>query len=412
MTKEKFLPIILGSDENAYGNARLFVEAFNIKPLLVCTRLLTPTSYSKLFNIKKIEDFDKENVFPSAMLSVLEEYGKLYDKIIVVPCSDYYSALVTKYYDTFKGLISNKFISKELLNTLDTKDKFYALCEKYGMDYPKTYTALPNDRLDAIDMLPFDFPIVVKPENSNSYDYLHCEFEGKKKVFFFDDKESYLSVIKSMNKSGYSGKLIIQEFIEGDDSAMRVMNAYSDSDGKVRIMCLGQPVLEEYHPKTLGNYAAIISRNDASLYTKIKSFLEAIGYIGFSNIDMKYDSKRDKYYMMEINPRPGRSSFFVRSAGLNMMKTLVDDVIFGKKYECIMSNTESLWANISKCVIFKYVENENLKKEIKELIKQKKYMRTLDCKQDFNIKRIIKIKRYYLSQYKNFKKYYFKKTPQ
>ena len=409
MTKQNFLPILLGSDENAYGHARLFNEAYNIKPLLCCTRQLTPTSNSCLFSIKKIENFDKDEVFPSAFLEVLKECKQQYEKIIVIPCSDYYSALISKHYDKFEGLIENKFISPELLDTLDTKDKFYALCEKHGMDYPQTYVASPDDRITAVDKLSFDFPIVVKPENSNAYEYLHCEFEGKKKVFFFYDRDSYVKVMESMNKSGYMGKLIIQEFIEGDDTAMRVMNSYSDSNGKVRLMCLGQPVLEEYHPKTLGNYAAIVSRNDKELYNKIKNFLEEIGYIGFSNIDMKYDEKRKKYYMMEINPRPGRSSFFVRAAGQNLMRTLVEDAILHNEYSCIQNENEALWANVPKCVIFKYVDDENLKAEMKSLIKQNKYMRTLDCKEDFNIKRWLKIKRYYLGQYKNFKKYYFKK---
>ncbi|MBE6718605.1 MAG: ATP-grasp domain-containing protein [Ruminococcaceae bacterium] len=409
MSNNTFFPIVLGSDENAYGTARLFNEAYKIKPLLCCTRQLTPTSNSCLFSIKQIPDFDKDEVFPKALLEVLKEYKKSYDKLIVIPCSDYYSALVSKHYDKFEGLISNKFISYDLLNTLDTKDKFYALCEKHGMDYPSTYIALPDDRIDAINKLPFHFPIVVKPENSNAYEYLHCEFEGKKKVFFFYDKQSYLKVMESMNKSGYKGKLIIQEYIVGDDSSMRVMNSYSDADGKVRLMCLGQPVLEEYHPKTLGNYAAIVSRSDTELYSKIKKFLEDIGYVGFSNIDIKYDRNRKKYYMMEINPRPGRSSFFVRCAGHNMMQTLVDDAVFEKNYSCTLNENISLWANVPKSVIFNYIDDEALRNEVKSLIKQKKYMRTLDCKEDFNIKRWLKIKRYYFSQYKNFKNYYFKK---
>lgn len=405
-----FMPIILGSDENAYGTARLFREICGVKPLLVCTRGLIPTVYSSLFTLKTVEGFDTDDVFCRELLKLLSEYKKTYDRIVVVPCSDYYLSLLSRHYDSFSGLIENKFIPRALLETLDTKDKFYALCEKHGMDYPRTYVAAPEERLSAADSIPFDFPIVVKPENSNASEYLHASFEGKKKVFFFDDKESYIKTMESMNRSGYKGKIIIQEFIGGGDDSMRVVNTYSDAEGRVRAVCLGQPVLEEYAPKTLGNYAAIISRKDRALCERIKKFLEDIGYVGFGNIDMKYDRKSGRYLMFEINPRLGRSSYFVRGAGLNMMKVLCDDAVFKKPYSCAYGEEVSLWSNVPKSVIFKYVKDESLKKEARELIKSGKYSRTLDCAEDFNLRRFMWIKRYYLGQYKNFKRFYFEKN--
>lgn len=409
MSKEKFLPIVLGSDENAYGTSRLFYEAYGIKPLLICTRQLIPTLYSKLFSLRKIENFDRDDVFCESLLSVLKEQAEKYEKLIVVPCSDYYSAMLSKYYGKFEGLIANEFISPDLLSTLDTKDRFYALCEKHGAPYPETLVVEKADRLSAVDSLPFSFPIVVKPENSNAYDYLHASFEGKKKVYFFSDRESYVTLIESMNKSPYKGKLVIQKFIKGGDSSMRVINSYSDKNGKVKAMCLGQPVLEEYSPKTLGNYAAIISRKDTELCEKVRAFLEDIGYVGFSNIDMKYDPEIGEYLMFEINPRLGRSSFFVRGAGINMMKVLTDDAVFGKDIPFTLADTTALWANVPKAVIREYVKNRELKSEAETLIKERKFSDTLSCPRDMNIKRLFWIKRYYLGQYKNFKKYYFDK---
>lgn len=409
---EKFIPVILGSDENAYGTARLFRKAYDVMPLLVCVRELIPTYYSRIFRLKRIENFDSEDVFPDALDALLDELGKEYENIVVVPCSDYYSSMLIKNSKRFEGRISGKFISEDLLDRLDTKDKFYALCEKYGMDYPKTYVALPEDRIDAADKLPFDFPIVVKPENSNAYDYLHASFEGKKKVFFFDTKEEYLKVMESMNRSPYKGKLIIQEFIAGSDSAMRVMNSFSDGDGKVRAMCLGQPILEEYAPKTIGNYAAIISRSEENLYAKVKKFLEDIGYVGFSNIDMKYDAKNDRYVMFEINPRLGRSSFFVSGTGINMMKIMTDAFVFGKKDDCVFGNEETLWMNAPKKIIKEYIFDEKLKKEALGLIRNKKYFTTLKNREDRSMKRRLWIMRYYHGQHKNFKRYFFRKDIQ
>ncbi len=409
MTKPTFLPIILGSDENAYGTARLFNDEYGIKPLLVCTRQLIPTLHSRRFTLRRVDDFDLDEVFSRELKKILEEFRGKYDKLLVIPCSDYYAAMTSRHQEEFRELIANRFISEELLDSLDTKDKFYALCEKYGMDYPKTVVATAEKRLSAIDSLPFCFPIVVKPENSNATDYLHAKFEGKKKVFFFSDRDEYIKVMESMNRSDYKGKMIIQEFIEGGDDAMRVMNSYSGTDGKVRAMCLGQPILEEYAPKTLGNYAAIISRSDREVYEKVKKFLEDIGYVGFSNIDMKYDRKNGRYVMFEINPRLGRSSYFVRGAGINMMKILVEDAVYGNGGDCVFADGTSIWLNVPKKVISEYVKDEKLRNEAKALIKSGKYSRTLDRPGERSLKRWIWIKRYYMGQHNNFKRYFFEK---
>ena len=143
------MPIILGSDENAYGTARLFREAYGVTPLLLCTQQLVPTRHSHLFLCRIIPDFEREEVFPDALLGVLKQCAQDYEKLLVIPCSDYYTGLLCRHYDRFEGLIANRFISEELLETFDTKDKFYALCEQYGMDYPKTVVASPEERESA-----------------------------------------------------------------------------------------------------------------------------------------------------------------------------------------------------------------------------------------------------------------------
>lgn len=407
MSKHDFLPIILGSDENAYGTARLLREAYPaVTPLLVCTQQLIPTRHSRLFDCRIIDGFEREEVFPAALRSVLCEKAQAYEKLLVIPCSDYYTGLLCRHSAEFEGLIANRFIPEALLETFDTKDKFYALCERYGLDYPKTVIAAPDEREHVAEDLPFDFPIVVKPENSNSLDYLRCHFEGQKKVFFFDTKEEYLTMIRSMNASGYRGKLILQEFIPGGDDAMRVLNSYSDLSGKVRAMCLGQPVLEYYDPKSVGNYAAIVSRGDALLYDKMQQFLEQLGYVGFANIDMKYDSRTGRYVLFEINPRLGRSSYFCRAAGLNMMELLVEDAVYGRRAACVYNEATALWSNVPRGILKKYVTSPALREEIKSY----RATHTLWARGDLAPARVYRLARYYAAQYKNFARYYFDKS--
>ena len=213
-------------------------------------------------------------------------------------------------------------------------------------------------------------------------------------------------MVRSMNGSDYRGKLILQEFIPGGDDAMRVLNSYSDTDGTVRAMCLGQPVLEYYDPKSAGNYAAILSRGDTLLYDKMQRFLQAIGYVGFSNIDMKYDSRTGRYVLFEINPRLGRSSFFCRAAGINMMKLLTEDVVYGRRGKCIYNETTALWSNVPRGILTRYVTSPALREEMK----QYKALHTLWCGGDLAPARVYRLARDYAAQYKNFARYYFDKS--
>ena len=146
--------------------------------------------------------------------------------------------------------------------------------------------------------LPFDFPVIIKP--SNSVAYWNCRFPHKKKVFVAQNKREYDAILEAIYGSSYKDHLILQEYIPGDDSNMRVMNCYCGRDGKVKLIALGNALLEEHSPEGIGSYAAIINGYDEKLNQRMKNFLEGIGYVGFANFDMKYD-QRDGTYLSLIH---------------------------------------------------------------------------------------------------------------
>jgi D-aspartate ligase len=110
---------------------------------------------------------------------------------------------------------------------------------------------------------------------------------------------------------------------------MYVLTAYSDGEGKVRMMCLGHVLLEEHTPKGLGNHCAIITEQNKALMEKYKAFLEEIGFVGFSNFDIKYDNRDGSYRAFEINTRQGRSNYYVTSSGNNIARLVVSDRVTG-----------------------------------------------------------------------------------
>ena len=137
----------------------------------------------------------------------------------------------------------------------------------------------------------------------------------------------------------------------------------------------------------------------------MQEFLEKRGYVGFSNIDMKYDSRTGRYVLFEINPRLGRSSYFCRAAGLNMVELLTNDVVYGKREDCVYNHTVALWQNVPTGILHRYVKDQELSDELKQF----KGTHTLFCKGDLPLSRLYRLLRYYAAQYHNFRDYYFDK---
>ena len=397
--KQKFLPIILGTDANAYGLARSFYEKYNIKSLSLGISQLIETKKSKIIDVKINKDL-KEN-FTSIMENIGKEYKEKYEKLILLSCAEWYTDLIVTNRKKLEKYFILPFMNKKLKDELENKESFYIICEKYNLDYPKTYIVTRNNYKKIY--LPFDYPVAVKPANST--DYSKVDFEGKEKSYKANNEKELKQIVNNIYKSNYNSNIIVQDFIPGEDDTMYVMNCYSNKEGKVKMMCLGRCILEEHTPYGIGNYKAIISDGNKELYEKIKKFLEDIKYVGFSNFDLKYDYRDKKYKLFEINIRQGRSSFFTTAAGLNLSKYLVEDYIEDKDNKIEYNYNKHLWLATPKNLLKKYVYNKECLQEAKKLIKEKKYSYTLKYNKDKNIYRWFWINRIYLKDYKLFKLY-------
>lgn len=400
---ETFVPILLGSDMNAYGMARSFHEEYGMKSLVLGRAHLSATADSKILEFREIHDLNTPKVFVPALLKIAEEFkGR---KLLLLGCGDDYVKLIITNKDALASHFEMPYIDAALQDKIILKENFYKVCEKYDIAYPKTalvtYETKDNFKVD------FTYPIIIKA--SNSVEYWKCSFPGKKKVFVAQDEQEKNDILDAIYKSTYKDNLTIQEFIPGDDSYMRVLNAYVGKDNKVKLMALGNPLLEEHTPEGIGSYAAIINTYDEALMDKIRYFLEDIGYTGFANFDMKYDERDGQYKLFEINLRNGRSSYYVTASGHNLMKYVTDDYIYDKDLELTYAQDKHLWTIIPKGVLFKYTQNEELKKQAKQFISEGKWTNSLFYRKDFNLKRWIKLKLNNLNYYRKYKKYFNKK---
>lgn len=400
-----FIPVLLGSDANVYGMARSFYMEYGVRSTMICKARLVATLNTKLIDDVVVEPRLEEDAI---FLSTLVDYAKKHTEkpLVLLSCSDGYTILLARNRESLQPYYLFACPTEENVMNLDMKEFFYKACEKHGLSYPKTSSCTAQNYKDVV--LPFEFPCIIKA--SNSMAYWNCSFPHKKKVFIAYNQQEFDDITAAIYGSSYQDPLILQEYIPGDDNCMRVLNCYSGLDHKVHLMALGRPLLEEQTPEGIGNYAAILSIRDDALMEKMKAFLEDVGWEGFSNFDMKYDTRTGEYKLFEMNPRQGRSSFFVTASGYNLAKWLVEDVLEHKDQGLTIADAESLWMIAPFGVIRKYLKDKDLLAQAESLKSRGKCSHQLFCKEDFSLKRWLWYQKSQLNYYRKTAKYYGNKS--
>ena len=299
----------------------------------------------------------------------------------------------------------------DLLEKLVYKENFYNAFKDSELDLPKTYiydikSKISFNTLEK-EINKFMYPIILKV--SNVIEYHQHEFEGQAKIYKLKNFDEVKKVITDIKNSGYSDKLIIQEFIPGDDSMLFDSVFYCSSKGDVQLQSFGQIGLQEHTKTGIGNLTVVINgynefNNTKEIQNKLKNFLEKINFKGACEFDLKYDVRDNKFKVFEINPRQARSSYYLTKAGYNLATYFVDDLVYNKKKKFVFIENKVLLSFVPKFVIKHFINNKKYKKQALKLWKKDTYTNPLVYKKDMPIKRRIWLfirSLNYIKKYKN-----------
>ena len=391
--------LILGSDANAYYMARCAYEAYHKKAHIIAKNRLAFTKFSNILTIEYYNDLWDEERF----VAILNDYAKIKEcPVLVISTNETYSMFLAHNKSVLdKNLVFPNQDEKVLLS-LTNKEKFYKTYKNKGLSFPETYYF---DPLKSTIIPTMNYPVIVKP--SDVVEYNHLSFVGKEKIYQVFSEEELNIVLKRIKDAHYTKPLIIQEFIEGDDSYLFDSVVYVGRDGLVKTISFAQIGLQERTRSMVGNAAKLINGfntfngDTTKMKESIKSFMEKLGMNGFFEVDMKYDKKSNTFKVLEINARQGRSSYYITPLGVNLVKTLVDDLILAKELSFKELNDKVLLSFVPKRVVKKYCLNEDFKKEAMRLWHHR--VSPMECPLDKNFKRFLMMKKrlwHYNKEYK------------
>lgn len=384
METYSFLPVIVGTNINAYNMAISFYDTYRIKPVIVGRATLPFTAYSNVTTIQEINPaLHTPSIFVAYLQDIAAKYAAPKQKLLLIGTDDLYVEMIIDNQEVLAKDFTFNYISKELMEQVYLKKNFYKLCEKHGLDTPRTYY------YDCKSSAPFEdevmFPVIIKP--SDGVQYYRNPFEGLQKIYKVESHEEINRIITMVKKGGYQGDLIIQDYIPGDDTFMWDAVYYGDQHGKGQLISFAQVALQEHEMTAIGNYTALLTRYNEEMMQKLVAFCEEIGYKGFGNFDLKYDERDGKFKVFEVNVRQGRSSYYIDACGYPMASMFVDDLVNERNKPLAYVTKPMLFTVVPKVVLKKYVKDPELQKEIRERLKAGEVVNPLFYKYDTNFKR-------------------------
>lgn len=396
--------LLVGTDINAYYMARNFHEAYGIISNIIGKVKMNFTSISSICNVHIEPDLWDNEVFKMT----LSDFGKSRNKkIILIGTNDTYVRMIVENAEFLSKWYVFNYVDIEILDSLLLKDNFYKKYQKYNINIPKTYnySCRARMKLDLKEINKFDFPLIVKP--SNSVRWAECKFHNQSKVYKVNHIEAIQKIVAEAETSGYDEELLIQEYIEGDDTHLFDSVFYCQTDGTPLLQSFAQIGLQEYSPTGIGNCTVLINgynqwNNTHLIKDELKKFLVDINYRGIAEFDLKYDPNRKKFYVLEINPRQARSSYYLTACGYNLAKYLVEDLILGQESDFVFISQEIALTFVPSPLAKKYIKNIKYIAKLTVLSKKGKLVNPLDYENDNSIKRKLWFATH---SYKYFKKY-------
>ncbi len=400
IAKQPFIPVILGANIGVYSTARSFHEAYGTKSISISRELIGAVKHSAI-----IQPFVEAKMkAEDHLVACLSRVTRCYPGIpkILIGSADWHVQQIANVRDKLGNEWIVPYASRDILQLVTNKKNFYALCAELNVDYPK-FVSFTGDTAKNLD-LPFDFPVVIKPAESTSYQAIH--FTGKKKVFIAQDRGELVDIIALIREAGFKEELIIQEFIPGDDTSMHILTLYTARDGQTKLGSFGQTLLEDHTPGGIGNPVAIRTFCNDTVVQQAKKLVEHVGYIGFSNFDLKYDERDGKYKFFELNPRLGRSNYYVTAEGHNTSRYYVEDYVYQRPLTFSMAEKEVLYSVVPKRLVLKYIKNKDLKKRVKTLYRSRRVKNPMYYfSVEKSIKRLFYVIVSTLNFFRKFKKY-------
>ncbi|MGO2720179.1 MAG: carboxylate--amine ligase [Brachybacterium tyrofermentans] len=369
-SSESFDLVLLGSGLGVYTLARAFHEEYGVVATVLTKVGIEPMRRSVTCEVIELGGSASDEDLVAAAVELARERGGVRPQLLLAN-ADSLVQLMSDHREQLEPHFVMPILEADVLERLSDKAEFARLCTEHGVATPRTEVidlGTPRDADWQPPRTELPFPVVMKA--ARTADMAGVRFEGKKKVWFLETPQELDDLVRAIAAAGYAGRLVVQELIPGDDTAEGSITAYTDAAGRVTLLCSARVLLGEHTPDALGRPAAMITLPFDDALDQARRLLEATGYRGYANFDVKRDPRDGTWKFFEVNPRIGRNNFYVSSAGANVSRFVVADAIEHRLLEPVTEFDEILYSLVPMPLLMRYLRDPALKRWVRTVARR------------------------------------------
>lgn len=318
------LPVVLDFTLSGYALARAFHERYGLTSVALVPFQTGAIADSSIFH--DVRELGREALIdPTPVLKALRKIAAENPALTVIALTNN-DGLVQAMSGARESLGKNVVVpheNPETLHRVSDKNEFNGLCAAAGVPTPRTQVLDFADGRPADSEADLGWPIILKPADSGLYNAL--SMPGKEKLYKVADQVGLEKILDRLGAAGFTGQMLAQEFIPGDD--LLSVTLYRAADGRITLARASRVLAQDPRPAYLGIPDVQVVDDLPDAIEAGTRILEEAKYHGFANLDAIRDPRDGRVVFFEINPRFGRNCFYATATGANIAEQLVADLV-------------------------------------------------------------------------------------
>jgi D-aspartate ligase len=200
------------------------------------------------------------------------------------------------------------------------KDRFAGFARGRGLPVPRT--------LDWSELERWAAPVLVKPKVKIGYDDWPMRIElferGKARVFASGPELAAHPLARRLGD-----KLLLQEYVAGDDRQLWSFHGYADENGELLAWFVGRKL--RTYPLLTGQSAFLEMVHDRAFAEVGREAAARVPLRGVFKIDFKQDAASGAWRVLEVNARFNLWHYLAARNGLNLPRIAYDYVVYNEK---------------------------------------------------------------------------------